>query len=205
MSAARGLRPELNRGLSADCAGHPGEVGRQPEHEPTLTGSKRGRRNSGTAVRSGTGSLARLGVLVCAGLLALAGSLAAQPVTSGDLLAPQVSGSKYYVWGEVRAPGAYSFLAAPDIFELMSAAGGPTENANLRRIVLIRSLTQKEVRVNLRAMLRSGKIIRLSPGDVVIVPTSSWSYFLQGLGVVTGVATLVTLVITVINWVGVQP
>jgi len=131
--------------------------------------------------------------------------VSAQTARSGELAASQLPGSKYYVWGQVRSPGAYSFIAAPDIFELLSAGGGPTENANLKRVVLIRAVTQKRTMVNLEATLDSGQILRLSPGDVVIVPTSAWYSIRNGLTVVTSVATLVTLAITILNWMEVRP
>ncbi|MBN2466010.1 SLBB domain-containing protein [candidate division WOR-3 bacterium] len=114
----------------------------------------------------------------------------------------QRTGSKYYIWGQVRSPGAYSFLAAPDIFELVSAAGGPTDNANLARVVVIRAVTQTRIRVNLQAVLNRGEIVRLSPGDVVMVPSSAWYRFREGLTVVSSVVSLATLIITILNWVG---
>jgi protein involved in polysaccharide export with SLBB domain len=139
---------------------------------------------------------------VCLALAFSAGMVSAQPARSGSAPVSQLPGSKYYVWGQVRSPGAYSFIAAPDIFELLSAGGGPTESANLKQIVLIRAVTQKRTRVNLQAMLDSGQILRLAPGDVVIVPTSAWYSIREGLTIVTSVATLVTLAITILNWMG---
>jgi protein involved in polysaccharide export with SLBB domain len=122
-------------------------------------------------------------------------------VRSGDLT-PQVSGSKYYIWGQVRSPGAYSFLAAPDLVELISAAGGPTDDANLTRVVLIRAVNQTRTRINMQAMLNKGQVVRLSPGDVIMVPSSAWYRFRTGLTVVSSAVTLATLVITILNWVG---
>jgi hypothetical protein len=132
--------------------------------------------------------------LVCCGLMALAGRVQAQtaPVSQGP-------GSKYYVWGQVRSPGAYSFIASPDILELLSAGGGPTDNANLKRVILIRAVTKKRMRINLQAMLDKGQVVRLSPGDVVIVPSSPWYHIRDWLTVVTSAATLVTLVLTIMN------
>ncbi len=138
-------------------------------------------------------------VLVCAGLMALAGIVSAQPVRSG-VAAADVPGSKYYVWGQVRSPGEYSFIASPDIVELLSAGGGPTENANLRRVVLIRAVTQKRIRIDLQKMMDSGQVVRLAPGDVVIVPSSPWSRIRDGLVVLTSAASLVTVVLTIMNW-----
>ena len=138
--------------------------------------------------------------LVCFGLLALTGVVSAQPVRSGSASAADVPGSKYYVWGQVRSPGAYSFIASPDIVELLSAGGGPTENANLRRVILIRAVTQKRTRIDLQKMMDSGQVARLGPGDVVIVPSSPWFYIRDGLVVLTSAASLVTVVLTIMNW-----
>lgn len=129
---------------------------------------------------------------MCIGVLALAGAVSAQPAPSS-----QGSGSKYYVWGQVRSPGAYSFIASPDIVELLSAGGGPTENANLRRVVLIRAVTQKRTPIDLQKMMGSGQILRLAPGDVVLVPSSPWNNVRDWLAVITSAATLVTLVLTI--------
>ena len=133
-------------------------------------------------------------------LSALAGVASAQPVRSGSAPAADVPGSKYYVWGQVRSPGAYSFIASPDIVELLSAGGGPTENANLRRVILIRAITQKRTRIDLQKMMDSGQVARLGPGDVVIVPSSPWFYIRDGLVVLTSAASLVTVVLTIMNW-----
>jgi hypothetical protein len=133
--------------------------------------------------------------LVCIGLMALAGLVQAQPAPGS-----QVPGSKYYVWGQVRNPGAYSFIASPDIVELLSAGGGPTQDANLRQVVLIRAVTQKRMRIDLQKMMSSGQVLRLAPGDVVIVSSSAWYSFRDGLAVATTLVSAVTLVITILSW-----
>jgi protein involved in polysaccharide export with SLBB domain len=134
-----------------------------------------------------------------AALLAVAGRLLALPASSSM---PQGAGSACYVWGQVRSPGAYGFVANPDILELLSAGGGPTENADLRRVILIRAVTQKRASVNLQAMLVSGQVVRLAPGDVVIVPSSPWYHVRDWISIVTVASTLATLVLTVVNRVG---
>jgi len=126
--------------------------------------------------------------------MALAGLVQAQPAGS------QVPGSKYYVWGQVRAPGAYSFIASPDILELLSAGGGPTPDANLKRVILIRAVSQTRTRINLEAMLNKGQVVRLSPGDVVIVSSSPWYNVRDWFTAVTMTSALVTLAITILNW-----
>jgi hypothetical protein len=139
----------------------------------------------------------RLRILVACVLL-LVGLAQAQAARPGE----RAPGSKYYVWGQVRSPGAYSFVASPDIVELLSAGGGPTESANLRRVVLIRAVTQKRTRIDLQKMMDSGQVLRLAPGDVVIVPASPWFYIRDGLVVVTSAASLITVVLTIMNWAG---
>lgn len=104
----------------------------------------------------------------------------------------------------IGSPGAYSFVAAPDILGLLSAGGGPTENADLSRVMLIRAVTQTRMRINLQAMLVSGQVLRLAPGDVVIVPTSTWSSIVGNLAIVSEVATLVGLVFTILTWTGIR-
>jgi len=162
--------------------------------------SKSGKSEVGTLVSWCLGGKSRFQIFACIGLLALVGSVFAQPSRSGAATPSQVPGSKYYVWGQVRSPGAYSFIAAPDIPELLSAAGGPTEYANLKRVILIQSITQKRMRINVQAMLVSGQVVRLAPGDVVIVPTSAWYNVRDWLSVITTASALVTLAITILNW-----
>jgi protein involved in polysaccharide export with SLBB domain len=140
-----------------------------------------------------------LRVVFVAALLTASGRAFAQPASSSMLPG---SGSACYVWGQVRSPGAYSFVANPDILELLSAGGGPTENADLRRVILLRAVTQKRVSINLQAMLASGQIVRLAPGDVVIVPSSAWYHVRDWISIVTVASTLATLTLTIVNRVG---
>jgi len=137
--------------------------------------------------------------VLLAALLAATGRMSALPASSSML---QASGSACYVWGQVRSPGAYGFVANPDILELLSAGGGPTENADLRRVVLIRAVSQNRVSINLQAMLASGQVVRLAPGDVVIVPSSPWYHVRDWVSLVTVASTLATLALTVVNRVG---
>ena len=134
-------------------------------------------------------------VSVVAALLVVAGWALAQPAQ------PQAPVFNYYVWGQVRAPGAYNLGPSPDLLELLSAAGGPTEDANLRHVVLIRATTQQRVNINVKTMLFSGQIISLSPGDIVIVPSSAWYTVFRYLSVTTTLVSVATLIFTVMTWV----
>jgi protein involved in polysaccharide export with SLBB domain len=134
--------------------------------------------------------------LVCLGLLALAGRASAQPVQQGPVF-------KYYVWGQVRTPGSYSLGGNPDIVELLSAAGGPTQYADVQHVVLVRASAQKHIRVNLKRMLAAGQVVPLSPGDVVMVPDSPWYTMRYVLDVATTVASFGTLAMTILIFAGV--
>jgi protein involved in polysaccharide export with SLBB domain len=132
---------------------------------------------------------------VVAVLLVVAGWALAQPAT---LQAPVFN---YYVWGQVSHPGAYNLGASPDIVELLSAAGGPSEYADMRHVVLIRATTQQHVEINMKKMLFSGQVISLSPGDVVLVPNSAWYSVQQYLSVTTTLVSVATLIFTIMTWV----
>jgi len=134
-------------------------------------------------------------VAVVAALLLCAGWVSAQPAQS------QAPVFKYYVWGQVRVPGAYSLGANPDIVELLSAAGGPTTYADVRHIVVVRAVTQKRMGIDLRKMLGAGEVVPLYPGDVVMVPNSPWYSIRDGLTATTAIVSLATLVFTIMNWV----
>lgn len=149
---------------------------------------------------------------VLAAILSLAGILSAQTPTVGQFGQTQQSQQtqqtqptrpaeaplfKFYVWGQVRAPGAYWLSANPDIVELLSAGGGPTEQSDLNRVVLVRGVDQRRRSINLRQLLNGGQTITLSPGDVVIIPEAFWYRFRDQLAIVTSLATFVTLYLTV--------
>jgi hypothetical protein len=125
--------------------------------------------------------------------------LAAQPLPYAAEPLSQPPAFRYYVWGQVHAPGAYRLSANPDVIELLSAAGGPTEQADMTRVVLVRGSDQQQVRIDLKRQLGNGRPPTLSPGDVVIIPRSLWSSIRNELAVVTALAVFANLVLTIIN------
>ena len=139
-------------------------------------------------------------VPVLAALLLVTGWGLAQTTQAGSTSTSQAPAFKYYVWGQVRGPGAYSFSANPDIVELLSAAGGPTEYADVRHVTLVRATTQKRTRIDLKKMLDAGQVVPLSPGDVVMVPNSPWYAIRDGLSITTTVVSFATLALTIMNW-----
>jgi len=141
----------------------------------------------------------RSSACVLTALLVVAGWALAQPAQSGSSSTSQAPVFKYYVWGQVRSPGAYSLGGNPDLLELLSAAGGPTQYADVRHVVLIRAVTQKRMKIDLKKMLGAGQVVPLSPGDMVMVPDSPWYRIRDGISIVTTVVSFATLVLVIMN------
>jgi len=87
---------------------------------------------------------------------------------------------KINIWGEVEKPGQYiiPFSVDPDMITLLSIAGGPTSNANLKNIRIVRvsddhgSIT---ILVNLSDFLDKGNdnsLIDIEPNDTIIIGKS---------------------------------
>lgn len=149
--------------------------------------------------RTGPRSLARV---VMALLVAAGWGLAQQTSVPGASLMSQSPVFKYYVWGQIGSPGTHALGPNPDVLELLSAAGGPTEWADVRHIVLIKAVTGRRSRIDLKKMLETGQVIPLSPGDIVMVPNSPWYSMRYGLGVLSTVVSFATLAVTVMVAIG---
>ncbi|MFA5032944.1 MAG: SLBB domain-containing protein [bacterium] len=85
---------------------------------------------------------------------------------------------KVSIWGEIGMPGLYSITEDVDMATLISLAGGPTKNANLSNIKIMRSFPRPEViNVNMKGYFKTGnraKIPFLKPGDMVKVDGTPW-------------------------------
>jgi len=78
------------------------------------------------------------------------------------------------VLGGVRNPGSYETFPRANIFDMLFAAGGPSEDAAVTRIRLISpGRGTREVEVNMKELLRSGENVDIPlvhPGDIIFVP-----------------------------------
>lgn len=82
---------------------------------------------------------------------------------------------KVFVSGEVRTPGVYRLRAETTLLQIISLAGDFTNEADPRKIVIIRREHGKDKRleVNYREIIDGtnlGSNFALSPGDTVFVP-----------------------------------
>ncbi|HEX9912165.1 MAG TPA: SLBB domain-containing protein [candidate division Zixibacteria bacterium] len=109
---------------------------------------------------------------------------------------------KVNVWGEVFKPGIVEVPDNTDLLSLLSIAGGPTENAKLSKVKILRHFPQnKTITVNVKDCVRDGKaeeIPLIKPGDTVIVPRNSFHTvtkyitFVYNLAVIASVIKLFT-------------
>jgi protein involved in polysaccharide export with SLBB domain len=90
------------------------------------------------------------------------------------------NGHRVYVFGEVEAPGAYTFESEKiRLVDAISEAGGPTVFASGTETRIVRGdITKPEViTANLKGLLKEGdqsQNVALLAGDLVYVPRSGW-------------------------------
>jgi hypothetical protein len=84
------------------------------------------------------------------------------------------------IWGQVKNPGLYSLPENSDIAILLSLAGGPTENADLSAVKVIRKGVEKDslFKINLKRCLLGGEKSKtiMKPGDIIeVMPSKFYS------------------------------
>lgn len=101
---------------------------------------------------------------------------------SGNLTGTEQLKIKAYIWGQVRNPGLYIIPDNTDLLTLISSAGGPTENAKLTKVKVVRQTEEGEkiIMVNLKEYTKTANqeiIPLIQPGDTVIVPGTTFYAF----------------------------
>ncbi len=97
-------------------------------------------------------------------------------VGDGDtLVVPK--GNTFFVFGEVKKPGAYQLEKETNVLEGITLAGGFTDKASPGRVRVIRSMGggQQVISVDMNDVIKRGqreKAIPLLENDVVVVPES---------------------------------
>ncbi len=92
------------------------------------------------------------------------------------------------IWGFVRMPGQYLVPNKTDLVSLISYAGGPLEDAQLKNVRLIRTAlgdsSEKIMVLNLKKYMESGATNvdpMLLPNDTIIVPATTYHWVIKGL------------------------
>lgn len=166
-------------------------------------------------------------VRVTCGVLALALALAAaaaaqEPGTvaeAGDGVRPEtLLRAQYYlepgleeelkikvrVWGEVTVPGLYIVGDGADLLEVISLAGGPTQDADLGDVRIVRALGEESrvIEVDVKEYLERGSreaIILLEPGDTVSVPSQTWPKIFRWTGVISTLTLIANVMVNASN------
>jgi hypothetical protein len=109
---------------------------------------------------------------------------------------------KVNVWGAVANPGAQYIPDQTDLIGLLSAAGGPLENAKLSKVRLIRNFNGEKTNtvIDVSKCLRKNdadRIPEIKPGDTVIIPKRGPSFgkfitVLYNVAVIASVVKLMT-------------
>lgn len=79
------------------------------------------------------------------------------------------------VGGEVRTPASIVHRGDLTVLSAIDAAGGFTEFANRKRVIVTRAATKQQVIVNAKKAINNPKLnLLLYPGDSIQVPRSVW-------------------------------
>jgi polysaccharide export outer membrane protein len=92
-----------------------------------------------------------------------------------SVVVTEANSFKVYVTGEVRTPGVYRLKSETTLLQIIPMAGGFTDWANQKKIMIIRKEGGKEKRItaNYKKILEGDdpkSNIVLKPGDTVVVP-----------------------------------
>ncbi|NLP09542.1 polysaccharide export protein [bacterium] len=103
-------------------------------------------------------------------------SLYNQRITHATVKVVEYGSRTVYLMGSIRNPGKFSFEIIPNLWQIISEAGGPLDNANLNNVIIIRGGKQGEpqtTQVDLASILRNQTFDQLpviEPGDNIYVP-----------------------------------
>jgi len=92
-----------------------------------------------------------------------------------SVIVMEANSCKVYVSGQVRTPGVYRLRSETSLLQIIPMAGGFTEWAKEKKILIIRKENGKEkrIKVNYRKIVDGKEPISntiLKPGDTIIVP-----------------------------------
>ena len=102
-------------------------------------------------------------------------------ITSIKIDLTQAVSQIIYVSGEINNPGKYNFTVAPNVWEAIREAGGPTPTASMDnvRIIKDRSRGGTSIVVNVQAAMEGGSVDDLpdlEAGDTIIIPARAETY-----------------------------
>lgn len=124
---------------------------------------------------------------------------------NGDIVYVQKDNKRIILLGEVKTPGYYNYTSNPPLTLLeavIGRAGGLTNNANPKKLVVIRKGAMKII--NFKEIVEKGALednIALQNGDIVYVPTTFISDVESVLGHINTIfSSLTTVASPVVLW-----
>jgi polysaccharide biosynthesis/export protein len=117
---------------------------------------------------------------------------------SGTLAGSEQLKIKAYIWGQVQKPGLYIVPDNTDLLTLISSAGGPTENAKLTKVRIIRPSAEGEkvIWVDIKKYLETGNvelIPMLYPGDTIVISGTIFYAFSKAADFLSKVAIVLSV------------
>ncbi len=126
-----------------------------------------------------------------------------------DYSDPTTLNIKVAVWGFVKYPGKYVVPMESNVYDLLSYAGGPSEDAHLDDLRIFRSLedsSREMIKFNYNDLLWDENLKEfknapgLDAGDILLVPGSQRLYFKDYLQIGLSVfSALISLTILILN------
>jgi len=127
-----------------------------------------------------------------------------------DYSDPSSVNMRVAVWGFMRYPGRYIVPINTTVADLLSYAGGPTDDANLEDIRLYRVLqdsTQIMMKIDYNDLLWEPRLTRtkkyvpeIKGGDILLIPGAPRLYFKDWFSITLSVvSTLISLSILILN------
>ncbi len=101
------------------------------------------------------------------------------PVSQATVTVTEFNSRSVVVAGQVLTPGNLRYEKIPDVWQVILDAGGPTSEADLSHVSIVRKVGEKSnvITVDLYRIIQQGdlsKAPRLQPGDLVNVPQSTF-------------------------------
>lgn len=113
---------------------------------------------------------------------------------------------KVHIWGDIGTAGTIRVYDGIDMASLFSAAGGASNTANLKKVRLYREKPDDNGQlvyvINFENFLKTGdrsNFIKIKPNDTIIVPTKISMLFIEQIGTINTLLSLITIYLQFAN------
>ena len=108
------------------------------------------------------------------------------------------------IWGTVKSPGRQLVYEGIDLATLLSLVGGPMDGANMKKVRLYRETPDEDQTlkylIDLESFIETGdrsEFIKIKPNDTILIPKTLTSSFLEQVGTVNTLFSLLNLYFTI--------